>query len=169
MAEIATAVVAAIALVFGLVLGVALGYAVSKGRRGTQSLFEVGVLAHGACPRCHGRGRFVAREGAANPPPPMDCPDCYGTGWRPALLPQTRKLEFEKSEPCERCRGCGAIANTQRGEAWADWVESDIPHAEVTFGFVRPVECPDCGGTGYKRVGPPPLDPRPDLQLEVRG
>ena len=50
---------------------------------------------------------------------------------------------------CLKCRGCGKVANTEEQEAWVYWEElppgSDLA---VRSGLVRPVPCPECGGTG---------------------
>lgn len=52
---------------------------------------------------------------------------------------------------CERCNGCGKIADTENGEPWESWANlppgSDLA---VRLGFVRPIQCPDCGGTGLQ-------------------
>lgn len=50
---------------------------------------------------------------------------------------------------CQRCDGCKEIADTDEGEAW--WVWKTLPLVSqfaVTIGAVKPIPCPDCGGTG---------------------
>jgi hypothetical protein len=52
---------------------------------------------------------------------------------------------------CDKCDGCGRIANSEKGEPWTDWERlppgSDLA---VRLGIVRPIPCPDCKGTGEK-------------------
>jgi hypothetical protein len=52
-------------------------------------------------------------------------------------------------EPCGRCDGCGKIADSDSGEAWTAW-ESLPPGSDlaVKMGIVKPIPCPECGGTG---------------------
>jgi len=55
------------------------------------------------------------------------------------------------SEKCKRCEGCGKIANTEDGEPWTVWEKLPSPsNLAVQMGLVRPIPCPDCGGTGKK-------------------
>lgn len=47
---------------------------------------------------------------------------------------------------CERCEGCGMVANSADGEPWTHWER--LPEAAkvaVRLGLVRPIACPDCG------------------------
>jgi hypothetical protein len=56
---------------------------------------------------------------------------------------------------CLRCLGDGRIANTDDGEAWKYWLELPLQSAvAVTMGLVRPIPCPECGGTGQIAVRP---------------
>lgn len=50
---------------------------------------------------------------------------------------------------CERCDGCGKIANSKDGEAWTHW-ENLPPGSDlaVKVGLVKPIPCPRCGGVG---------------------
>ena len=50
---------------------------------------------------------------------------------------------------CNRCEGCGKIASDEVGSPWSAW-ESLPPGSDVAvkMGLVRPLQCPDCGGTG---------------------
>ncbi len=50
---------------------------------------------------------------------------------------------------CPRCDGCGQIANSAQGEPWTQWLA--LPASSrlaITLGLVKPLECPDCQGTG---------------------
>jgi hypothetical protein len=50
---------------------------------------------------------------------------------------------------CQRCDGCGRIADTERGEPWTAWTKAELTYsASVLLGIVKPLKCPDCGGTG---------------------
>jgi hypothetical protein len=59
-----------------------------------------------------------------------------------------------QKEPCPRCDGCGKIANSDEGEPWSTW-ESLPPGSDIAvrMGLVKPVLCPDCGGSGKKEGG----------------
>ena len=54
-----------------------------------------------------------------------------------------------KPDDCKRCWGGGRIADSQDGEPWAMWQElppgSDLA---AKMGIVKPIPCPQCGGTG---------------------
>ena len=52
---------------------------------------------------------------------------------------------------CERCDGCGKLADTDEREPWSAWL--DIPLGSsmaVLAGIVKPIPCPECDGTGEK-------------------
>lgn len=55
---------------------------------------------------------------------------------------------------CHRCEGCGKIDNGDDGAPWTLWERlppgSDLA---VRLGMVRPIPCPECGGTGKSEVG----------------
>lgn len=56
---------------------------------------------------------------------------------------------------CQRCDGCGKIANTEEGEPWTAWAELPFPASvAVRMGLVKPVTCPACGGDGVFDDGP---------------
>lgn len=51
--------------------------------------------------------------------------------------------------PCWRCRGCGQIADSERGEPWTDWMRLPLRSAvAVAIGLVKPIICPQCSGSG---------------------
>lgn len=55
---------------------------------------------------------------------------------------------------CLRCRGDGRIADSEDGEAWRDWLDLPLGSAmAVTLGLVKPIPCPECGGSGKVQVG----------------
>lgn len=50
---------------------------------------------------------------------------------------------------CERCDGCGKIANSDDGEPWTVWTSLPLHSATaVLMGLVRPIQCPGCNGKG---------------------
>lgn len=50
---------------------------------------------------------------------------------------------------CRRCDGCGQIADSDDGEPWSMWLDLPLRAAvAVTMGLVRPIPCPNCGGSG---------------------
>ncbi len=50
---------------------------------------------------------------------------------------------------CSRCEGCGQIATDEDGTPWTFWANLEPPaNLAVQLGIVRPIECPDCEGTG---------------------
>lgn len=50
---------------------------------------------------------------------------------------------------CPRCDGCGKIADSDSGEAWSEWLALPVQSAvAVVAGIVKPIPCPDCGGSG---------------------
>lgn len=82
---------------------------------------------------------------------------------RDAVWPDWPEREFDAAYQgptvCQRCNGCGQIADSEDGEPWSVWealpAGSDLA---VRMGLVQPVECPGCGGSGqvpYSGVGGP--------------
>lgn len=72
-----------------------------------------------------------------------------GHAWKAS---DTRRLAGEgKKEKCERCNGCGRIANDEDGTPWSAW-ESLPPGSDlaVRLGQVLPLKCPKCKGKGKK-------------------
>ncbi len=61
-----------------------------------------------------------------------------------------KKAFTEKpDDKCMACDGEGKVANTDSREPWSMWANlpagSDIA---VKIGTVKPIDCPECGGTG---------------------
>lgn len=53
---------------------------------------------------------------------------------------------------CQKCDGCGQIADSEDGEPWTAW--SSLPPGSdlaVRMGLVNPIECPVCGGSGGRQ------------------
>ena len=64
------------------------------------------------------------------------------------------------SQRCAKCAGCGKIANDDDGTAWVHWLALPLESSmAVLAGIVRPIPCPECGGTGRTAPEPKPLDP----------
>ena len=55
---------------------------------------------------------------------------------------------------CTRCNGEGQIANDDEGAPWSMWATLP-PGADlaVRMGLVKPIDCPDCKGTGQVEDG----------------
>jgi hypothetical protein len=52
---------------------------------------------------------------------------------------------------CGKCAGCGKIANDDDETPWKYWEGIEPPsNIAVTLGIVRPVTCPECGGSGKR-------------------
>jgi hypothetical protein len=50
---------------------------------------------------------------------------------------------------CQTCAGCGQVANDDDRTPWKHWLELPLASSgSVLLGLVKPIECPDCGGTG---------------------
>lgn len=50
---------------------------------------------------------------------------------------------------CMRCDGCGKIADGEEGAPWSYWQELPAQSAiAVQMGLVKPIPCPECGGSG---------------------
>lgn len=55
------------------------------------------------------------------------------------------------TKPCQGCLGCGQRANTPDAEPWTAW--TDLPaqsQLAIRLGWVAPVPCVDCDGTGQE-------------------
>lgn len=54
-------------------------------------------------------------------------------------------------EKCVTCDGCGRIANDDEHTPWTFWENLPVKSAAaVLMGLVRPIPCPDCGGSGRR-------------------
>ena len=50
---------------------------------------------------------------------------------------------------CERCEGCGEIADDDEGTPWSYWKSLPLMSAgAVLAGIVKPLPCPECSGSG---------------------
>lgn len=53
---------------------------------------------------------------------------------------------------CKMCEGDGRVANTPNPEPWPAWERlPEASKAAVQMGLVKPIPCPDCGGSGKKK------------------
>jgi hypothetical protein len=56
---------------------------------------------------------------------------------------------MSEQQVCEYCDGCGQVANTPDAEPWTAWTELPASSAvAISLGWVKPVPCDVCGGTG---------------------
>ena len=52
---------------------------------------------------------------------------------------------------CQKCEGCGKVANDADGTPWTFWLELPVKASlAVVAGLVRPVTCPECKGSGVE-------------------
>ena len=59
------------------------------------------------------------------------------------------KKSEEEVKRCARCEGCGEIANDDEGTPWSYWKSLPLMSAgAVLAGFVKPLPCPECSGSG---------------------
>lgn len=50
---------------------------------------------------------------------------------------------------CDRCDGCGRLADTKDREPWTAWTSMPLSSSiAVVAGIVKPMTCHVCGGTG---------------------
>jgi hypothetical protein len=55
------------------------------------------------------------------------------------------------SASCQRCCGCGKLANSDDQEPWTEWLALPLQSSlAVVLGLVRPIPCHECGGTGKR-------------------
>lgn len=88
--------------------------------------------------------------------------DCYwgmcdgiGENWLGRLLMQvrdelkTRTKTEDKPTECSKCEGCGKVADSDDQEPWTAWLAMPLGSSgAVLLGLVKPIPCPECGGTG---------------------
>lgn len=56
---------------------------------------------------------------------------------------------MEDKLQCQKCRGCGKVADTSDQEPWSEWMKLPLQSAgAVLIGLIKPIPCPACGGTG---------------------
>ncbi len=56
---------------------------------------------------------------------------------------------------CRTCWGCGQVADDDEATPWKFWLELPVGSAAaVIMGLVKPLPCPDCGGTGETTASP---------------
>ena len=54
-----------------------------------------------------------------------------------------------KAMKCEKCDGCGKIADSDEQEPWTAWTGLPLHSAvAVLAGIVKPITCPACSGSG---------------------
>jgi hypothetical protein len=52
---------------------------------------------------------------------------------------------------CQKCDGCGQVADTEDQEPWTFWMDLPLKSAAaVLIGLVKPKICPKCSGTGER-------------------
>ena len=50
---------------------------------------------------------------------------------------------------CQKCDGCGQVADTDDEEPWTVWLDLPLKSSlAVLMGIVKPKTCPKCGGSG---------------------
>jgi hypothetical protein len=53
------------------------------------------------------------------------------------------------ADKCQKCDGCGKVADTEDEEPWSAWMSLPLQSsATVLMGLVKPKTCPRCGGAG---------------------
>lgn len=58
-----------------------------------------------------------------------------------------------KEGNCDRCAGCGYITDGKNGDPFKYWLELPVQSAvALQMGLVKPVECPECKGSGAAAV-----------------
>ncbi len=52
------------------------------------------------------------------------------------------------TDACDKCGGCGQVADTDEQEPWTAWLDIPLKSSmAVVMGLVRPITCPQCKGT----------------------
>ncbi len=58
------------------------------------------------------------------------------------------------AEKCDKCDGCGYVADTENQEPWTEWLKLPLGSSiAVIMGIVQKIECPRCGGDGFEPEG----------------
>ena len=57
---------------------------------------------------------------------------------------------LDEKPDCERCKGCGQVASFNHELAWSEATTYFMADIAMQAGFIVPVTCPDCAGTGKK-------------------
>ena len=58
-------------------------------------------------------------------------------------------LDILYTHACDKCDGCGKVADTDNQEPW--WIWEQMPdglNLAVKLGLVKPINCPKCDGSG---------------------
>lgn len=63
---------------------------------------------------------------------------------------------------CDRCDGCGQIADDKDGAPWTAWTSLPYQSAiAIRLGWVKPIPCPECEGSGKQARHHPNTERRP--------
>lgn len=77
----------------------------------------------------------------------MHLANCRGGETRPGGL---KENDMSK---CVNCDGCGKIADDDDGAPWSMWLSLPVQSSiAIQMGWVKPIDCPECGGTGKENV-----------------
>ena len=75
--------------------------------------------------------------------------------WCGEYAPKVKPLDAAVPS-CPRCDGCGKLADTEQKEPWTQWTSMPLHSSmAVLSGIVKPIPCPDCGGSGKLRPSNP--------------
>jgi len=57
---------------------------------------------------------------------------------------------YDGEDACERCLGWKKVDDGEK-QSWKYWAElPEQSRLAVNMGLVKPIDCPDCGGTGIQ-------------------
>ncbi len=69
------------------------------------------------------------------------------TGWTKKTDSKEQSMSYEK---CNKCDGCGEVANTEEQEPWIAWLSLPLrSSAAVLSGIVFAIPCPECKGARH--------------------